>query len=207
MKSLFFTILHGAALLASGVQAEEISGLERAIRELPAKFVADIPLEDRALLLRSLLAGSGDERLDLKKGFLNWYSDSPEAPRSSSMLYMQEYRKADGGVVVLTHMPKPYADGSTPRANQTFVFEQRKDQWTDITSEVLPKGIDLTNHFQPRWGSSVVEVSPYVHTKRNDGRGFAWTIGPRVAELHWNGRVLTMGKRGKDSASAEEQTR
>ncbi len=200
MKSKLFALLFGVALVASVCRAAEVHELERAIRELPAQFVADIPLAKRALLLETLRSDPSDKRLDLAHGFLHWFSDGGDI-YATSMLYMRLFRRAEGGFVVLTHMAKPFADGSTPRANQTFVFERRKGKWTDITADVFPSGLDLTAHFEPRRASAVIEVAPYVRFARQDGRGDAWKFGSPTAELHWDGHTFQKRKSTKDTHS------
>jgi hypothetical protein len=203
MKSKPFALLFVVALVATVCHAAEISELERAIRELPAQFVADIPLAQRAALLQSLRTNPADTRLDLAHGYLHFYSDGGDhgAVSGTSMLYMRQFQRADGGFVVLTHMPKPFADGSSPRANQTFVFERRKGKWTDITADVFPSGLDLTAHFKPRRASAVIEVAPYVRFARQDGRGDAWMFGTPTAELHWDGHTFQKRKPTKDTLS------
>ena len=188
MNRILLLIL-ALAMLAAGVShAEEITELERAIRELPPRFVADIPIANRDAFIKSLQRNSSDRRLDLKNGYLHHYSDnSAEGFGATSMLYMRQYRRADGGFVVLTHMPKPFANGSAPREDQTFVFERRGGRWKDVTSEVFPKAIDWTAHFRPLRASKVVEVAPYVRIQRADGRGEAWNFGECVADLIWDG--------------------
>lgn len=205
VKSKLFALFFGAALVASFCSAAEVSELERAIRELPAQFVADIPLAQRIPLLQSLRSDPSDKRLDPIHGYLHFYSDGGDhgAVGGTSMLYMRQFQRAEGGFVVLTHMPKPFADGSAPRANQTFVFERRKGKWTDITAEVFPNGLDLTNHFRPRRTSAVIEVAPYVRFKRQDGRGDAWDFGPRTAELRWDGHAFQKRKPTKETLSDE----
>jgi hypothetical protein len=203
VKSKLFALLCAVALVASICHAAEVTELEHAIRELPAQFVADIPPAQRTALLQSLRSDPSDTRLDLAHGYLHFYSDGGDhgAIGGTSMLYMRQFQRADGGFVVLIHMPKPIADGSIPRANQTFVFERRKGKWTDITADVLPTGIDLTCHFRPRRASAVVEVAPYVRLKRQDGRGDAWNFGPCTAELRWDGRAFLKQKPTRDTLS------
>jgi hypothetical protein len=191
MKPRLVGLLSGLTLGASVCGAAEVSDFERAFLELPPQFVADIPLAQRPLVRG---------RLDLEHSYLHWYSDGRDID-ATSMLYLRQFRRADGGFVVLTHMPKPYADGSNPEANQTFVFERRKDQWEDITAEVMPKGIDLTAHFRPRKASDVVEVAPYVRIKRQDGRGDAYQFGAPAAELHWDGRTFLKREATKKTLS------
>ena len=190
MKPILLSLVAFLTLFASVSHAEETSELERAIRELPPRFVADIPIATRDALFERIQRDL-DTHLDLKNGFVHFFSDnSRDGIGATSMLYMRQFPRVDGGFVILTHMPKPFADGSTPRANQTFVFERRKDRWKDVTDEVFPRGVDRTAHFRPRRTSKVVEVAPYVSVKRQDGKGDAWQFGPRTAELHWNGEVF-----------------
>jgi hypothetical protein len=183
--------------------AGEVSALERAIRELPPQFVADIPLAQRGALLQSLRSNPSDTRLDLAHGYLHFYSDGGDhgAIGGTSMFYMRQFQREGGGFVVLTHMAKPFADGSTPRANQTFVFERRHGKWADITTEVFPARIDLTSHFRPLRASAVVVVAPYARIKRVDGRGYAYDFGPPALELHWNGHVFQKRKPSKTALS------
>ena len=205
MKSKLFALLFGVALVASVCRAGDVHTLERAIRELPAQFMADIPLTQRTALLESLRRDPSDERLDLAHGYLHFYSDGGEkgAISSTSMLYMRQFQRTAGGFVVLTHMPKPFADGSTPQANQTFVWERRNGKWTDITAETFLHGMDLTNHFRPRRASAVVEVAPYIRFKRRDGRGEAWKFGSRTADLHWDGHTFQKRKPKHPTLSEE----
>ena len=192
MKTILFPTYIAIALVAWECRAADHTELERAIRELPAQFVADIPLSKRSLLLKSLRRDPSDTRLDLQNGYLHFYSDSShDGIKVTSQLYLRQLPRAGGGFVVLTHMPKPFADGALPpRANQTFVFERRNGEWTDITAEVLPGDLDLTSHFRPRRAATVIEVAPYLRIKRLDHRGDAWKFGEPTAELHWDGHVF-----------------
>lgn len=205
MKFRLASLLFSLSIVASIACAADVSELERAIRELPSQFVADIPPTQRTAFLQSLRRDPSDTRLDLRHGFLNFYSDGGDYGEGfgTSMFYMRQFRRADGGSIVLTHMPKPFADGSAPRANQTFVFERRNGKWTDVTSEVFPAGIDLTSHFRPQRVSAVVEVAPYVHAKRRDGRGQFWDFGARIADLHWDGHAFQKRKPTKNTLSNE----
>jgi hypothetical protein len=204
MKPILSSLVASFALLAGVSQAAETTTeLERAIRELPPRFVADIPMVERDILIKRL-RDSSERRLDLENGFVHFFSDnSRDGISATSMLYMRQFPRTDGGFVVLTHMPKPFAGGSAPRANQTFVFERRKDRWKDVTDEVFPRGIDRTAHFRPRRDLKVVEVRPYLRIERQDGKGEAWQFGPPAAELHWNGEVFLKREPTKDTRSKE----
>jgi hypothetical protein len=188
------------ALLVSPLLAlaGEPSELERAIRELPPQFVADIPIAERGDLLTELRTDDpSNMRLDLENGYLHYFSDNTDI-HVTSQLYMRQFKRAEGGFVILTHMPKPFhgVDGdSTPRANQTFVFERRIDKWVDITAAVFPPGIDLTAHFRPRRTSVVVEVAPWVRLVTDQGEpSDDWGWGPRTADLHWDGHAFQQRK-------------
>ena len=196
MKAKLFALLFGVALVANVCRAAVVPELERAIRELPAQFVADIPLAQRTALLQSLRSDPSDTRLDLAHGYLHFYSDGGDhgAVGGSSMLYMRQFQRTDGGFVVLTHMPKPFADANaTLKANQTFFFERRNGKWTDITAEVLPAGVDMRNHFSPRRASNIIDVAPYKRTLSYQGKP-RWEFGAPALELRWNRSVFRKHK-------------
>lgn len=110
------------------------------------------------------------------------------------MLYMKLLSRKDDSPLVLVHMAKPFADGSTPRKNQTFVLEREGSTWRDVTSRVMPKQADLTMHFSPRRSSNVVEVAAYERHKRQDGRGYAYWFGERKLDLVWDGTSFQIRK-------------
>src|SRR3712207_2437050 len=93
--------------------------LERALLELPPRYVADLPRANRPAFLARLSEHPG---FDPKHRYFHWYSDGGDLGQIglTSMLYIKVFRRVSGDSVVLTHMPKPFADGSTPRRNQTF---------------------------------------------------------------------------------------
>ncbi len=192
MKPTIPALLLSALVLAVSLRAAETTPLERAILELPGKVMADVPLDKRDAFLKSLHSSPTDTRLDLEHHFLHYSSDGGDhgAHLASSMLFMKEFHRTTGGAIVLVHMPKPFANGSAPEANQTFVFERRGGKWEDITKDVFPEGIDMTAHFRPKRADDIVRLAPYTREKRADGRGDAWVFGPVTSELHWNGKTF-----------------
>jgi hypothetical protein len=183
-------IILAAALSVATACAQEGNFLNIAIMELPARYFADIPREQRSVFLLHLSEQPGDKRLDYQHGWLHWYSDSEEAPHGSSMLYLKLLPRKDDTPLVLAHMPKPFADGSAPTKNQTFVLERDGSEWRDVTKRVMPKKADLTMHFSPRRTSNVVEVAAYERFKRQDGRGYSYTFSRRTLDLVWDGAVF-----------------
>jgi hypothetical protein len=185
-----FLIILAAALSVANAWAQDGNFLNVAIMELPARYFADIPRDQRALFLLSLSEQPGDRRLDYQHGWLHWYSDSEGPPHGTSMLYLKLLPRKDNTPLVLTHMPKPFADGHTPARNQTFVLERDGSEWRDVTKRVIPKQADLTMHFSPRRASNVVEVAAYERFKRRDGRGYSYTFSHRTLDLIWDGATF-----------------
>jgi hypothetical protein len=153
-----------------------------ALETIPPKYLGDIPLAHRERFLKTV--EKGDERFDAKSGWLHWYSDGRDV-RCTSMVWAKELPRPDKSPLVFVHMAKPFADGSKPAANQTFVMERTKDGWVDVTKKVMPAEVDLTMHFRTRRKDSVIEVAPWKQFERRDGRGKAWTFGSRVSDLEW----------------------
>jgi hypothetical protein len=94
-------------------------------------------------------------------------------------------------------MAKPFAAGTKPETNQTFVLEPTDKGWIDVTGQVIPSTIDMTMHFRTRRNDTVIEAAPWKEFERRDGRGKAYTYGERTVDLHWNGEKFTV----KDAAS------
>ncbi len=185
MTRLILIIL--ASLLVASASATEGNFLNVALLELPARYLADLPEDQRALFLVRLSEDPNEKRLDYQHGWVHWFTDSGELPHLTSMLYLKLLPRGNNTPLVFVHMPKPYADGSTPRKNQTFVLERVGREWRDVTSRVIPKEVDLTLHFQPHRSKQIVEVAAYERFERQDGRGHAYRFGERRLDLIWNG--------------------
>jgi hypothetical protein len=178
----------------SALAAPEGNFLNIAVLELPDHYLADVPMADRSLLLRRLSESGG--QLDYARGWLHFSSDEgPGGPGGTSMFYLKILpRKHGGNPLVFVHMAKPFADGSAPRANQTFVLAWDHGKWTDATAEVMPAGIDLTMHFRPCRKTGVIEAAHWVKVPRHDGRGGTYIFGPRTLDLVWNGQKFERRK-------------
>ena len=194
MRTLRLIIILSTILRVSSLLAADGNFLNVAILELPDRYFADIPQKERTLLLNRLSEQGSDLRLDYNHGWLHFYSDSEEPPHGTSMLYLKLLPRKDDTPLVLVHMAKPFADGSTPRKNQTFIFERDGRDWRDVTGRVIPKQADLTMHFSPRRTVNVIEVAAYERFKRRDGRGYSYTFGRRKLDLVWDGLSFQVRK-------------
>lgn len=179
-----------AVLLANAgtAAASDEKFLNEVILSLPARYLADVPAANRALLLQKLDSGPYEnKRLDYDHGWIHWYSDGPRAdsPGATSMFWVKLLPVPDGSPLVLVHMAKPFANGATPVKNQTFVLQRVRGDWKDVTRRVMPKEVDLTMHFRPRRSSNVVEAAPFEKFGRQDGGGPAWRFGKRQLDLIW----------------------
>jgi hypothetical protein len=156
--------------------------------ELPPEAVADIPRSQRAIFLSHLRADEpSKQRLDVKNGFLEFYSDGEVPFLASSMLYMKVFPAKDGGNIVFCHMPKPQADELPPRPGQTFFFAQRDGKWVDVTRDTLPKGVDFLWLFRHSRHSLVLQAGPYKVWKKPDGTEACGGDGLRLMDLVWDG--------------------
>lgn len=185
------TLLVLAATLIGGVASARStdSSFESTLKTIPAKYLADIALADREKLLSQIK--DDPNRMDAAKGWVHWFSDGHEV-HGSSMFWLKELPREGKTPLVFVHMAKPFADGSKPRANQTFVLERTGDGWSDVTKEVMPAEVDLTMHFRTRKKDAVIEAAAWTEFERRDGGGKAWTYGERSMDLWWVGGKLVV---------------
>jgi hypothetical protein len=163
------------------------SMLERAVLELPPEAVADIPRSQRAIFLSHLGADEPpNNRLDVKNGFLEFYTDGEVPFFANSMLYMKVFPKKDGGDIVFCHMPKPQADTLPPRPGQTYFFTQRDGKWVDVTKETLPRGVDILWLFRHSRNSLILQAGPYDVWKKPDGMKSYSGDAKRRLDLVWD---------------------
>lgn len=179
---------------ADATESQQASGnsvLERAVLELPPEAVANIPRDERSIFLAHLRTDNPtNTRLDVKNGFLEFYSDGEVPFLASSMLYMKVFPRKDGGNIVFCHMPKPQADELPPRPGQTFFFTERDGQWVDVTRKTLPKGVDVLWRFKHRRRTPVLQAGPYKVWKKPDGTDASNGEGVRLKDLVWDGATF-----------------
>lgn len=172
---------------ASRAPIAKTDSLENVVRTLPPKYMADCSYADRERLIADLETDGDISRWDPASKWMNFFSDSGYIS-VTSMIYLRMFVLDDGGYVVFVHMPKPFADGSRPMANQTFILKSgAKGEWIDVTRDLLPTAADLTAHYSPSKTEPLIKVAPYELYKRADGRGEAYHFGPCTQELWWNG--------------------
>tara|TARA_R110000850_G_scaffold60338_1_gene138572 strand:+ start:2416 stop:3063 length:648 start_codon:yes stop_codon:yes gene_type:complete len=187
---LFIALIISTVGVASAADGYAPDGkyLNVVILTLPARYLADVPIEERVALLTQLSSSPfKDDRLDYDHGWLHWYSDSPDSPEVTSMFWLKLLPKKNGKWVVFVHMSKPFStNGGAPEKNQTFVLQRNGIEWEDVTASVIPNEVDLTMHFRPRRESNVIQVASYEQFERQDGRGLAYRFGPRKLDLVWD---------------------
>jgi len=175
-------VLAACIFIAGTLSVEAAPGnfLNIAILELPPKYLADIPLKERGLLLRQLSEGPyfGDTRLDYQHGYLDYYSDGGEV-NASCPFYLKLLKRPDGPPLVFVHMKKTH-NGEKPAKEHTVVLERTSEGWVDVSAKVFPKKVDRTWYFRPLRRSPQVELAP--RNKR--------TYSPEKCEalLTWNGK-------------------
>jgi hypothetical protein len=182
MKTMILSIV--VLLAGAGFAFSDEASFVAALRDLPPKYLGDIPLGNRNLLIAEV--AKDERRMDAASGWLHWLSDGGKVA-GTSMVWAKELPRAGKGPLILVHMAKPFADGQEPAKNQTFVLERGAKGWTDVTKEMIPAEVDLTQHFRTRKKDAVVEVARWTKFERRDGLGMAWKFGPRVLDLHWTG--------------------
>lgn len=195
------TLLFSATLLlaGSGFAFSDEDSFRSALIDLPPKYLGDIPLETRKMLIAQV--GRDPRRLDAASGWLHWFSDGGDVG-ATSMVWAKELPRQDKTPLIFVHMAKPFADGRKPGKDQTFVLERVGKDWTDVTERIFPSNVDMTMHFRTRKQGTVIEVAPWKEFERGDGRGKAWTYGERVMNLRWTGMEFVVEK-----ASSKELTK
>ncbi|HEY5893674.1 MAG TPA: hypothetical protein VIT91_10625 [Chthoniobacterales bacterium] len=175
-----------AYLFSAHLFAYEGNFLNVAILTLPDRYMADIPLKDRDAFLIALSRDNSTDRLDYEHGWVHFFSDGHEVP-ATSMLFIKLLPRKDNHPLVFVHMPKPFADGSKPRKDQTFVLSWTGDSWEDVTSKYIPKRLNLTWTFQPRRAVNQIEVAPYNRFRPKDTKRDSYTFAKPKFDLIWTG--------------------
>lgn len=151
---------------------------------LPDYAVADMSLAGRRKFLEDE-AKNPSGRFDPVNRFVDYFSDSNDGTGASSRLHMKVLLDADGGYVVVIHMPKAYAGIGGPQDNDTYIFRPAGSGWTDVTEDLLPKQVSRSWYFQPHCCSTIVEAGPYLKKKGNDGSDVWEAV--RQYDLNWTG--------------------
>jgi len=162
--------------------------LNVAILELPARYLADIPAENRTRFLIHLSQLHGDRRLDYGNGWLHYYNDNPyENPGATSQVYLKLLSRKDDDPLVFVFMPKQHS--------RPYILERTGKGWLDVRKHVLPRTVDLSMDFSPRRLSNVVEVVSFKRTKTGMGR--------HVCDLVWDGAQFQM-REPKNSTPSDD---
>lgn len=168
MKTIVAILLIFPALLSAALAADDINAkfLNRVILTLPAKYFADIPLEDRPEMLAILSAKLKDSRLDYDNHCLFWSRDSereqgrikPSADLAVKLLPRfadRDFSSPYPPFVFVCLNREANSDTATastdvPKRNQAFVLMKKRDEWIDVSDKLIPESIDRTRLFQPQ---------------------------------------------------------
>ncbi len=190
-------------LPAGNGSAADNAFLESAVRSVPPRYLAEVPIADRENLWKMLVSS---RLVDENAGWIHFQSDG-DSPPATSMFWVKLLPVADGNPLVFVHMSKPFADGSVPARNQTFVLRQKGKAWEDVTGKVIPKEVDLTMHFRPRRSGPVVEAAVYERFKIDrDGGRTAYRFGKRKQDLVWENGTFRVRKADRPELSRDDGT-
>ncbi len=171
--------------LLTSIAAADGSFLNIAILQLPERYLADIPLANRAALLTELSRLPDDRRLDYAHGWLSYFNDNPyREVGATSRFWLKLLPRKGRSPLVFVHIPREGPDALTG------VLEKVQGKWVEVTKDFLPDGIELKSQFAPRRASGLIQVAPFVKKERRDGKGHYWGTGPRVMDLEWDGRAF-----------------
>ena len=132
--------------------------VERALLELPPQFVANMPLDERRVMVEHFAVA--DSRLDRENGFFAGFSDCPfeDLRSASTAFYVKVFHRRNGGAVVFTYM-RLCDEKSKSARERVHAFECRNGLWTDVTEQVFPPGTDFALEMTPRRKLPVIQVS------------------------------------------------
>jgi hypothetical protein len=201
MKSTAFSLPLAIALAATsltGTALADEASFRAALKTLPPRYFADIPLAERDGLLTLLNGDNGPQFLDAKKGWLHFFSDGGYI-HATSMIWAKELpRTAGKEPLILVHMAKPFAGSIKgeikPAPDQTVVLEPIGGEWVDVTKTVIPAEVDMTMHFRTRREDTVIELAPWEEINRQDGLGKTYSFGKRTHDLRWTGDGFVVEK-------------
>ena len=164
------------------------SFLNVAVLTLPERYLADIPKSQRTAFLINV-SDYFEPLVDYKHGRLNFFSDSGDGDFGTSPLLMKLLPRKGDYPLVFVHMPN-----NDTGINKTFILERDGSQWNDVTAQVIPKGVDLTEAFFPRLATPDIDVA--LEKNRKGRQDYI-----RMYELIWNGASFKLHKASKKKLS------
>lgn len=175
-----------------GGRAAEPEFLKQALVTLSPRWLADIPLAKRELLLREMRGEGTRDRVDYKHDWAHWYSDGSEVGGTSQFRLKLLPREGDTPLVFV-HMGKPFATGAAPAKEHTVILKLNGKDWEDVTESLWPKEVDRTMHFAPQRETNVIEVKAWKAYKTQGGQVApegdpAYSYGETKWEMVWGGR-------------------
>ncbi len=175
----------------SRAEQDSVSNFREVLLHLPPKYCADVPLEKRKAWLASLEKNPTD-RLYLTSKFLHWFSDG-ESYGATSMLWVKQFSRKGKAPLIFVHMAKPFANGSRPEKNQSFVLIQNNNRWQNVTEEFFNEDVDLTLHMRPIRDTPVIQLKTYAQIFSDDGQPQkAYSFGRKMGTLTWDGERFTL---------------
>jgi hypothetical protein len=155
----------------------------------PPKYLADVPAAQRASLM--LYVSQVDGLLDYPNKWLWFATDSTDVPMGSSMFWIKLLPRGGGwDPFVLVYMSKPFNRGGLPSNNQTYILENKGiNGWRDVTTQLIPKNVDITMAFIPLRSGEDIQVAGYrqIPGLKNRKGEPGYDFGTCRLILHWNG--------------------
>ena len=166
--------------------------LNIAILDLPPRFIAGIPTDNRVNLLRNLSSHQKDRRLDYSKGYLNYSSDNVEesaAIEANCRFHIKLLPNTySDNPKVLVIMVRNVYENEPPSADDTVVLDRdrRHGKWVDITDSVLPAGIERNRFFEPFGDLLSFHVKARKLYSTAPGRPRSYRPGALEADIRWD---------------------
>jgi hypothetical protein len=182
LKVKFFAIIPLVFGLGSCVAPSRLAapvGLADAILTLPSDAVSGMSETGRIEYLRTK---SGDYREGTRR--LHLYGDNPyEGGDADSMLFLRLFEDEEGRTIAASHSARPFADGSSPRASNTFVHRLENGDWVEITAVALPGNVSRDWWFRFDEEGMSIPSGPYSNPPKVPGQ--LYDFGEVAGELVW----------------------